>query len=124
INNTSHALMLREARDGVLLPALRALHARLVELAHAYADQPLLSRTHGQPATPSTMGKEFANVAARLARAIEAIAEVRPLAKLNGATGNFNAHLAAYPEVDWQALAGKVLAGLGLTQNRHTIQIE
>ncbi|GAA5236345.1 adenylosuccinate lyase [Verticiella sediminum] len=124
INNTSHALMLSAAREQALLPALRQVHARLAELAHAHAEQPLLSRTHGQPATPSTMGKEFANVAARLKRAIEAIAEVKPLAKLNGATGNFNAHLSAYPEIDWETLAGKVLSGLGLTQNRHTIQIE
>lgn len=124
INNTSHALMLRAARDEVLLPALQALHDKLAELAEAHADQPLLSRTHGQPATPSTMGKEFANVAVRLKRAIAVIAQVTPLAKLNGATGNFNAHLAAYPEVDWEAVSGKVLAGLGLTQNRHTIQIE
>ncbi len=124
INNTSHALMLRAARDEVLLPSLRQVHARLAELADAYADQPLLSRTHGQPATPSTMGKEFANVAVRLARAIEVIAAVTPLAKMNGATGNFNAHLAAYPEIDWERVSGDVLAGLGLTQNRHTIQIE
>src|SRR5690606_35591699 len=99
INNTSHALMLRAARDEVLLPSLQALHDKLAELAAAHADQPLLSRTHGQPATPSTMGKEFANVAVRLKRAIAVIAQVTPLAKLNGATGNFNAHLAAYPEV-------------------------
>jgi len=124
INNTSHALMLRAARDEVLLPSLQALHDKLAELAAVHADQPLLSRTHGQPATPSTMGKEFANVAVRLKRAIAVIAQVTPLAKLNGATGNFNAHLAAYPEIDWEAVSGKVLAGLGLTQNRHTIQIE
>lgn len=124
INNTSHALMLRAARDDALLPALREIHNKLVEMAHAFADQPLLSRTHGQPATPSTMGKEFANVAARLGRAIERIAQVIPLAKLNGATGNFNAHLIAYPEVDWEGLAAGVLSRLGLQQNRYTIQIE
>src|SRR5690606_12989102 len=124
INNTSHALMLRAARDEVLLPALQALHDKLVELALAHAEQPLLSRTHGQPATPTTMGKEFANVAVRLKRAIAVIAQVTPLAKLNGATGNFNAHLSAYPEIDWEAVAAKVLGSLGLTQNRHTIQIE
>jgi len=124
INNTSHALMLGAARDEVVLPALRALHARLEELADAFAEQPLLSRTHGQPATPSTMGKEFANVAVRLKRAIDVIAGVTPLAKMNGATGNFNAHLSAYPEIDWEALSGGVLKSLGLTQNRHTIQIE
>ena len=124
INNTSHALMLRAARDEALLPSLQAVCDKLVELAAAHADQPLLSRTHGQPATPSTMGKEFANVAARLKRAITVIGQVTPLAKLNGATGNFNAHLAAYPEIDWESLSGKVLADLQLTQNRHTIQIE
>jgi len=124
INNTSHALMLTAARDEVVLPALRGLHARLVALASAHADQPMLSRTHGQPASPTTLGKEFANVAVRLHRAIEVIAAVRPLAKLNGATGNFNAHLSAYPEIDWEAVAANVLADLGLTQNRHTIQIE
>ncbi len=124
INNTSHALMLRSARDDVLLPALHEIHARLVAFAHAFADQPLLARTHGQPASPTTMGKEFANVAARLRRAIERIAAVVPLAKLNGATGNFNAHLAAYPEIEWESLAGQVLSNLGLQQNRYTIQIE
>ncbi len=124
INNTSHALMLRAARDEVVLPALQSLHDKLAELALEHAEQPLLSRTHGQPATPSTMGKEFANVAVRLKRAIAVISQVTPLAKLNGATGNFNAHLAAYPEIDWEAVSGKVLGDLGLVQNRHTIQIE
>jgi adenylosuccinate lyase len=124
INNTSHALMLRAAREEALLPALRKLHGQLVALASQHADQPLLSRTHGQPASPSTMGKEFANMAARLGRAIAEIERVEPLAKLNGATGNFNAHLSAYPEIDWEAFSAKVLKGLGLTQNRHTIQIE
>jgi adenylosuccinate lyase len=84
----------------------------------------MLSRTHGQPASPTTLGKEFANVAARLNRAIAAVEAVEPLAKLNGATGNYNAHLSAYPEIDWPAFSQRVLAGLGLTQNRHTIQIE
>ncbi|GAA4321620.1 adenylosuccinate lyase [Pigmentiphaga soli] len=124
INNTSHALMLRAARDEALLPALRGVHGKLAELAQAHADQPLLSRTHGQPASPTTMGKEFANMAARLARAIAEIERIQPLAKLNGATGNYNAHLAAYPELDWEAFSAGVLSGLGLTQNRHTIQIE
>ena len=124
INNTSHALMLGAARDAVVLPALRGLQARLVQLADQHADQPMLSRTHGQPASPTTLGKEFANVAVRLRRAIDVIAAVQPLAKLNGATGNFNAHVSAYPEIDWEAVAGKVLRDLGLTQNRHTIQIE
>ncbi|MGE4335274.1 MAG: adenylosuccinate lyase [Pigmentiphaga sp.] len=124
INNTSHALMLTAARDEAVLPALRGLYDRLVALASQHADQPMLSRTHGQPASPTTLGKEFANVAVRLQRAIAVIAAVRPLAKLNGATGNFNAHLSAYPETDWEAVAAKVLSELGLAQNRHTIQIE
>jgi len=124
INNTAHALMLTRTRQTVLLPCLQSLHARLVALAHATADQPMLARTHGQPASPTTMGKEIANVAARLERAIAAIAAVTPRAKLNGATGNYNAHLAAYPEIDWPAFSKNVLAALGLEQNPHTIQIE
>src|SRR3546814_8558204 len=84
----------------------------------------MLARTHGQPASPTTLGKEFANVAARLQRAIAAIEAVEPLAKLNGATGNYNAHLSAYPEIDWPAFSARVLGGLGLAQNRHTLQIE
>jgi adenylosuccinate lyase len=124
INNTSHALMLSRARDVVLLPTLKKISAALTTFAHAYADQPMLARTHGQPATPTTLGKEFANVAARLDRAIEAIQAVCPLAKLNGATGNYNAHLAAYPEVDWPAFSQRVLQKLGLDQNQHTTQIE
>ncbi len=124
INNTSHALMLTRARNEVVVPRLRELAAKLNEMAIAHADQPMLSRTHGQPASPTTLGKEFANVAARLNRAIAAIEAVEPLAKLNGATVNYNAHLSAYPEIDWPAFSQRVLAGLGLTQNRHTIQIE
>jgi len=124
INNTSHALMLNAARKEGLLPALQGLHAKLVALANDHADQPLLSRTHGQPASPTTMGKEFANMAARLGRAIAEIARVEPLAKMNGAVGNYNAHLSAYPEIDWEGFSAKVLASMGLTQNRHTIQIE
>lgn len=124
INNTSHALMLSRARDQVVVPRLRELAAKLNDMAVAQADQPMLSRTHGQPASPTTLGKEFANVAARLNRAIVAVEAVEPLAKLNGATGNYNAHLSAYPEIDWPAFSQRVLTGLGLTQNRHTIQIE
>lgn len=124
INNTSHALMLTRARDQVIVPRLRRIHASLVQLAHAQAEQPMLSRTHGQPASPTTLGKEMANVAARLARALTAIEAVQPLAKLNGATGNYNAHVSAYPEIDWPAFSARVLQGLGLTQNEHTIQIE
>ncbi|ANN67715.1 adenylosuccinate lyase [Bordetella bronchialis] len=124
INNTSHALMLSRACNGVLVPTLEKLRAKLASLASAHAEQPMLSRTHGQPASPTTLGKEFANVAARLGRALDAIRAVQPLAKLNGATGNYNAHLAAYPEIDWPSFSQRVLQGLGLTQNRHTIQIE
>jgi len=124
INNTSHALMLTRARSQVLVPRLRQIADALQAMAGQHADQPMLSRTHGQPASPTTLGKEFANVAARLQRAIAAIEAVEPLAKLNGATGNYNAHLSAYPEIDWPAFSARVLAGLGLTQNRHTIQIE
>ncbi|CAM5193541.1 adenylosuccinate lyase [Oligella ureolytica] len=124
INNVSHALMLSRVRDQVVVPKLKEVLAKIVELAHQFAEQPMLSRTHGQPATPSTMGKEFANFAARLQRAIAQIEQVEPLAKLNGATGNYNAHLSAYPEIDWPELSKKVLNGLGLTQNEYTIQIE
>lgn len=124
INNTSHALMLSRARATFLLPQLNALLLRLQQFAHQFADQPLLSRTHGQPASPTTLGKEFANVAARLQRAIDAITAVQPLAKMNGATGNYNAHLSAYPEVNWPEFSKGVLASLGLTQNPYSIQIE
>src|SRR5690606_5408253 len=124
INNTSHALMLTRARDQVIVPALQNLLSMLKDDARQFAQQPMLARTHGQPASPTTMGKEFANVAARLETAIAAICEVKPLAKLNGATGNYNAHYSAYPELDWPALSKKVLADLSLTQNPYTIQIE
>ncbi len=124
INNTSHALMLSRARDKVILPALQGLLDTLKGYARDYAAQPLLARTHGQPASPTTMGKEFANVAARLETAIANIKAVTPLAKLNGATGNYNAHYSAYPELDWPALSKAVLSELSLTQNPYTIQIE
>jgi len=124
INNTSHALMLGRSREQVLLPALGGLLEQLRALAQAQATQPMLSRTHGQPATPTTLGKEFSNVTHRLAACIEEIAAVVPLAKLNGATGNYSAHLSAYPELDWEQFTAKVLAQLGLKQNTHTIQIE
>jgi adenylosuccinate lyase len=123
INNVAHALMLSQGRF-VLQDRLRAIHARLRELAHATADVPMLSRTHGQPASPTTVGKEFANVAVRLGNAIDAIARVPLLAKMNGAVGNFNAHLAAYPLIGWEEFACRVVEGLGLTFNAHTIQIE
>jgi len=125
INNTSHALMLRAARDEVLLPALDRIVDMLREMAHTYADVAMLSRTHGQTASPTTVGKEIANVVARLARAREAIADVKLLAKMNGAVGNYNAHLAAYPEFDWEAFARSVVENqLGVAFNPYTIQIE
>jgi adenylosuccinate lyase len=125
INNTSHGLMLKGAREHVILPALKAVHARLVTLAHTHAAQPMLSRTHGQPASPTTLGKEIANVAARLSRAIERIAAVPLLGKMNGAVGNFNAHLSAYPSFDWETFSKDVIESrLGLQFNPYTIQIE
>jgi len=125
INNTSHGLMLAGAREHVILPALRSVYERLVKLAHAHAEQPMLSRTHGQPASPTTLGKEIANVAARLSRAIQRIEKVELLGKMNGAVGNFNAHLSAYPEFDWEAFSKDVVENrLKLTFNPYTIQIE
>jgi adenylosuccinate lyase len=124
VNNLSYALMLREAREDVLLPALDRLVRWLVEQAHAHAAMPMLSRTHGQPASPTTLGKELANVAARLRRARDAFAAVPIAAKINGAVGNWNAHLAAYPEVDWRAASRRFVEGLGLQWNEYTIQIE
>jgi adenylosuccinate lyase len=124
INNLSHALMLKGARDGVLLPALEKLIARLTELAHELADLPMLSRTHGQPASPTTVGKEIANVVYRLRRAWDAIGAVELLGKINGAVGNYNAHLSAYPELDWEGFTREFVAHLGLTFNPYTIQIE
>ena len=125
INNTSHGMMLKAARDAVLLPALQALVAKLTQLAHDNAAVPMMSRTHGQPASPTTLGKEMANVVARLKRALERIADVQILGKMNGAVGNFNAHLSAYPNTDWQAFSKDVIENrLGLTFNPYTIQIE
>ena len=129
INNTSHALQLKGARDHVILPALDGLVARLRDMAHAYADVAMLSRTHGQTASPTTVGKEIANVVVRLARAREQIAAVKLLGKMNGAVGNYNAHVAAWPGFDWEAFARKVVEtpeplGLGLTFQPYSIQIE
>ena len=124
INNLSHALMLQGARAAVLLPALENIIATLRAIAHAHALQPMLSRTHGQPATPTTLGKEVANVVARLARQCKAIGTQPLLGKINGAVGNYNAHIAAYPEVDWEALSRRVVEGFGLEFNPHTTQIE
>lgn len=124
INNLSHALMCQGARAQAMLPTLDKVIAKLVELAHAYADIPMMSRTHGQPATPSTMGKEMANTAYRLQRARARIAQVELLGKINGAVGNYNAHLAAYPGYDWEGFAKRFVESLGLTFNPYTIQIE
>jgi len=124
INNLSHALMLRDARAEVLLPALRRVEARLTALAGDLAEQPMLARTHGQPASPTTLGKELANVVFRLRRGIDRFAEVACLGKINGAVGNYNAHLAAYPDFDWETFAWRFVENLGLDFNPYTIQIE
>jgi len=129
INNTSHALQLKGGREQVMLPALDALVAKLREMAHAYADVPMLSRTHGQPASPTTVGKEVANVVVRLVAARDKIAGVKLLAKMNGAVGNYNAHLSAWPDFDWEAFSRKLVEtpeplGLGLTFQAYSIQIE
>ncbi len=124
INNLAYALMLRDARDRLLLPTLDALNARLCAIAHDCAAQAMLSRTHGQTASPTTLGKEIANVVARLRRQRAQIAGVELLGKINGAVGNYNAHVVAYPEVDWPALAQRFVESLGLTFNAYTTQIE
>ena len=125
INNLSHALMLREARDAVLLPKLRELTDKLRALAHDLAAVPMMSRTHGQPATPTTLGKEIANVLARLQRQIALLEKQEFLGKINGAVGNYNAHLVAYPDVDWENHCCQfVEKSLGLSFNPYTIQIE
>jgi adenylosuccinate lyase len=124
INNLSYALMLREARDQTLLPRLDTLIGRLRALAHANAAIPMMSRTHGQPATPTTLGKEIANFVYRLSEQRTRFAAVGIAGKINGAVGNFNAHVAAYPQVDWLALARRFVESLGLTWNPYTTQIE
>lgn len=125
INNLSHALMLREGRDDVVLPLMRKLAESLRALSVEFADVPMLSRTHGQPASPTTLGKEFANVVYRLERQIAQVAAIPLLGKMNGAVGNYNAHLSAYPEIDWEANAREFIEGdLGLSFNPYTTQIE
>ncbi|MFZ2163500.1 MAG: adenylosuccinate lyase [Sideroxyarcus sp.] len=124
INNLSHALMLNHSRKEVMLPTLQVLIERLQHLAHQHADLPMLCRTHGQTATPSTLGKEMANVVHRLRRASERIAAVEVMGKINGAVGNYNAHLSAYPDVDWESFAQRFVEARGLTFNPYTIQIE
>ena len=124
INNLSYALMLRSARNQVLLPLLDELIQSITRLAHDYANVPMLARTHGQPASPTTVGKEMANVVHRLRRQQEQITAVPLLGKMNGAVGNYNAHLVAYPAVDWPAVSRKFVTDLGLTWNPYTTQIE
>jgi adenylosuccinate lyase len=125
INNTSHGMMLKTARDQVMVPALQKVISKLTELAHLNAEVPMLSRTHGQPASPTTLGKEVANVVARLQRAVKRIEQVEILGKMNGAVGNYNAHLSAYPSYDWESFSKNVIEQrLGLTYNPYTIQIE
>ena len=129
INNTSHALQLKSGRDLVVLPALDKVITQLREMAHVYAEEPMLSRTHGQTASPTTVGKELANVVVRLAAAREKIAAVKLMGKMNGAVGNFNAHLSAWPDFDWEAFSRNVIEtpeplGLGLTFQPYSIQIE
>ena len=129
INNTSHALQLQAGRDEVILPGLDGLIAKLREMAHAFADVPMLSRTHGQTASPTTVGKEIANVVVRLKQVRERIAGVHIMAKMNGAVGNYNAHMSAWPDFDWEAFSRHVVEtpaplGLGLTFQPYSIQIE
>ncbi len=125
INNTSHALMLKEARDTVILPEIRRIIDAIRQLATDYRDIPLLSRTHGQPASPSTMGKEMANVAYRMERQYKQIANIEILAKINGAVGNYNAHLSAYPEIDWHKFSEEFICeSLSVNWNPYTTQIE
>jgi adenylosuccinate lyase len=129
INNTSHALQLKGGRDAVLLPALDQVIVRLRDMAHQFADVPMLSRTHGQTASPTTVGKELANVVVRLNTARERIAAIKLMGKMNGAVGNYNAHMSAWPDFDWEAFSKKVIEtpeplGLGLTFQPYSIQIE
>ncbi|MEE8428960.1 MAG: adenylosuccinate lyase [Gammaproteobacteria bacterium] len=124
INNLAYGLMLREARGQVLLPRMDELVQAFADLAHRYAGQPMLSRTHGQPASPTTLGKEIANVVYRLRRQREQLAGVPIMGKINGAVGNYNAHLIAYPDIDWETLAQEFVNDLGLDWNPYTTQIE
>jgi adenylosuccinate lyase len=124
INNLAHGLMLQEGRDDVLLPLITQVIDRLREMAHQHAYQSMLSRTHGQPATPTTLGKELANVVARLERQLQQISAVSIMGKMNGAVGNYNAHRAAYPDVDWLVVGAEFVESLGLEPNPYTTQIE
>jgi len=124
INNLAYALMLRDARQRVLLPLMRAITADLRVLAHRYADLPMLARTHGQPASPTTLGKELANFVYRMQRQKEQFSRVEALGKFNGAVGNFNAHVAAYPAADWLGIGERFVSSLGLAPTRYSTQIE
>jgi adenylosuccinate lyase len=124
VNNLSYALMLAAARERVLLPAIAAVAGQLAELAERHAALPMLARTHGQAASPTTLGKEAANFAARLARSAAALGRVEILGKFNGAVGNFNAHVAGFPNIDWRYESRRLIEGLGLVPNEHTTQIE
>lgn len=124
INNLSHALMLKEAADSVLIPAIEEISGSLKNMAHNLASVPMMCRTHGQSATPSTMGKEIANVVYRLERQVKALKNQEFLGKINGAVGNYNAHIVAYPEIDWESRNQAFVESLGLTFNPYTIQIE
>ncbi|ADW74519.1 adenylosuccinate lyase [Rahnella aquatilis] len=124
INNLSHALMLQTARQDVVLPYWKQIIDAVKDLAHKYRDIPLLSRTHGQPATPSTIGKELANVAYRMDRQFKQLQNVEILGKINGAVGNYNAHIVAYPEVNWHQFSEEFVTSLGITWNPYTTQIE
>ncbi|OOE89633.1 adenylosuccinate lyase [Salinivibrio sharmensis] len=124
INNLSHALMLKEARDTVIVPEMQRLADAVQDLSQQFRDVPMLSRTHGQPASPSTMGKEMANVAYRMARQIKQVKSSEILGKINGAVGNYNAHLSAYPEIDWHAYSEAFVTSLGIDWNPYTTQIE
>ncbi|MDR3477722.1 MAG: adenylosuccinate lyase [Gammaproteobacteria bacterium] len=124
INNLAYGLMLKSAREQAILPGLQVLMTQLKTFAHEYANQPMLARTHGQPASPTTVGKEIANVLARLQRQYEQLVKTPILGKMNGATGNYNAHYSAYPEIDWQLISQNFITQLGLTCNAYTTQIE
>lgn len=124
INNLSHALMLKEGRDEIVVPALQAIHGQLTAMAVEFADVAMLARTHGQTASPTTVGKEMANVAYRLQRQLASITAVPLLGKINGAVGNYNAHISAYPDLDWPAISQAFIEGLGLEFNPYTTQIE
>ncbi|AWD32462.1 Adenylosuccinate lyase [Candidatus Kinetoplastibacterium sorsogonicusi] len=124
INNTAYALMLFRSRESIILPTLTKIYTILSDMSCKYADQPMLSRTHGQPASPTTTGKELKNFSVRLYKEIETIKDIKIFAKMNGATGNYNAHVITYSEIDWNEFSKNFINSLGLLQNTHTTQIE